>query len=215
MFFRRIVIRRRLIHPDKSKINFKEGQTLSLMGSPFTILVDQDGNSKYSIARVRDGVVKIRLAESLNGKQRERHVAKLSRRAITRAILPLVESRVRQFNEQYFNSELGRVKLKDNVSNWGSCSRRNNINLDFRLLFGPAEVLDAVIAHELAHTKHRDHSRDYYNTLLAVMPDNRERLRWLRDNGQRLTSEASGTIQYPEAMAERKEGPPIEGTEAM
>ena len=73
------------------------------------------------------------------------------------------------------------------MSNWGSCSRSNNINLDFRLLFAPQEILDAVILHELAHTKHRNHSREYYSTLLPIMPDNKERLRWLRDNGHKLT----------------------------
>jgi hypothetical protein len=96
---------------------------------------------------------------------------------------------VRYFNDLHFRSELGKVRIKDNLSNWGSCSRQNNLNLDFRLLFGPQNVLDAVILHELTHTKHRNHSSDFYGTLLAIMPDNKERLKWLRDNGATLKSE--------------------------
>jgi|GEM_PF-7110094 predicted metal-dependent hydrolase len=211
MFFRRMIIRRRVIHPDKARITFADGQVMSLMGAAFTISVTQNSESKYSTARAKSGVVKIKLAGGLNAKSLEKHVSSLSRRAITRALLPIVEARVRQFNDQYFQSELGAIRLKDNVSNWGSCSRQNNINLDFRLLFGPPEVFDAVILHELAHTKHRNHSKAYYSTLLSVMPDNKERLRWLRDNGHRLTSAAAGTIPYPNAdkIEERKETPSI------
>lgn len=212
MFFRRIIVRRRVIHPDKAKISFKDGQTVNLMGNSFTIAVAQQEGSKYSTARAKDGIVKIKLSADLNPRHREKHIANLSRRAMTRAIMPLLEARVKQFNDQYFQSVLGKVRLKDNLSNWGSCSRQNNLNIDFRLLFAPPEILDAVIMHELAHTKHRNHSREYYNTLLSIMPDNRQRLRWLRDNGGRLTTEASGTIPYPTLgiKEERKETPSLE-----
>ncbi len=212
MFFRRIIIRRRVIHPDKTKITFRDGQTVSLMGNVFTISVSQATGSRYSTARAKDGMIRIKLAGDLGPKQHEKHISNLSRRALTRAVLPLLESKVRQFNDQYFRSELGSIRLKDNLSNWGSCSRQNNINLDFRLLFGPPEILDAVILHELTHTKHRNHSREYYNTLLSIMPNNRERLRWLRDNGHRLTSDASGTLAYPnQEKNEIKEVPPTGG----
>ncbi|MDE1866015.1 MAG: DUF45 domain-containing protein [Candidatus Micrarchaeota archaeon] len=190
-------MRRRVIHPDKVRITFKDGQSVKIMGNQFQIMVSQDPTSSYSTARIKDGVVNVRLAGSLSERDQEKHVSGLSRRAITRSILPQVESRVRQLNNLYFQSNLSNIRLKDNLSNWGSCSRENNINLDFRLLFGPSEIFDAVILHELAHTKHRNHSKAYYNYLLAIMPDNRERLRWLRDNGHKLTSEASGTVVYP------------------
>ncbi len=217
MLFRRIVIRRRIIHPDKTRITFKHGQNVSVMGKQFTVVV-QDTNSINSTARCKDGVVRVRLAANLDARSRNKHISTLSRRAITRAMLPLVEEKMKLLNERHFNSELGAVRLKDNLSNWGSCSSRNNINIDFRLLFGPAEILDAVMLHELTHTKHRNHSKAYYGDLLAIMPDNKQRLRWLRDNGHRLTSEASGTLTYPneikteiETEIETKEMPSIEG----
>ena len=196
MFFirRKRIVRRRVIHPDKAKITFSHGQSVSVMGMPFTIAVSEELGAKYSSASAKGGLVKIKLSAELQPSQKDKHVSNLARRAITRTILPDLTQRVKQFNDIHFQSELGAVRLKDNVSNWGSCSRRNNINLDFRLLFGPQEILDAVIVHELAHTKHRNHSREFYNTLLAVMPDNRKRLRWLRDNGSKLNSQSSGIV---------------------
>jgi len=196
MFFhRRIVIRRKAIHPDKAKLVFRDGQTTTIMGKPFTISVSPDQKAKYATARAKDGAVKIKVPEGLKPSIRESHISNLSRRAITRAVLPEVENHVRELNDIHFKSELGAVRLKDNLSNWGSCSRKNNINLDFRLLLGPAEIMDAVIVHELAHTKHRNHSKEFYGTLLAVMPDNKKRLRWLRDNGSKLSTENAG-VEY-------------------
>jgi predicted metal-dependent hydrolase len=195
MFFKRVIIRRRVTHPDKAKIIFRDGQMAGVMGKPFVISVIEEPNATYSTARAKDGVVTVKLSGDLRPAQKEKHTSNLARRAIARAILPHVEERVRHFNDLHFKAELGAVRLKDNVSNWGSCSRMNNINLDFRLLFGPQDILDAVIVHELAHTKHRNHSKEFHNTVHAIMPDNKQKLRWLRDNGAKLGVQ-SGDINY-------------------
>lgn len=209
MFFKRIIIRRRVTHPDKAKITFSDGQQVSIMGRPFLISVSEEQAARYSNARVRDGVVRIRLVEGLKPSQKEKEVSRLARRAITRAILPEVEAKVRTFNDLHFKEELGAVRLKDNVSNWGSCSRQNNINLDFRLLFGPQDIFDAVILHELTHTKHRNHSRAFYDTLLAIMPENKQKLRWLRDNGANLNTQyAESNYQAPSPVKPEEENKP-------
>ncbi len=201
MFFRRIIIRRRVTHPDKAKITFRDGQSVGVMGRQFLISVTQEPNAMYSTARVKDGIVRVKIPEGLKQSNQEKHVSNLARRAITRAILPDVEGRVRQFNDMHFKAELGAVRLKDNLSNWGSCSRKNNINLDFRLLLGPQEIMDAVIVHELAHTKHRNHSREFHDTLSAIMPDNKQKLKWLRDNGASLNTNSTGTHYQPSGIA--------------
>ena len=207
MFFRRIIVRRRVIHPDKARITFRDGQSISVMGKPFKISVTQNAEAKYSSARTKDGNVKIKLTGGLKPSQQEKYVSSLARRAIAKAILPDLEIRVRQFNDIHFKAELGQVRIKDNVSNWGSCSRKNNINLDFRLLFGPQDILDAVILHELTHTKHRNHSREFYDTLLGIMPDNKQKLKWLRDNGGKLSAQSSEIpvqVAVPEVQNENK-----------
>jgi predicted metal-dependent hydrolase len=199
MFFRRIIIRRRIIHPDKAKIVFRDGQTTKIMGKPFTISVSIDEGAKYSTARSRGGMVRIKIPAGMKPAQQDKHISNLARRAIAREILPEVEGRVRQFNDVHFKAELGRIRLKDNLSNWGSCSGKNNINLDFRLLFAPKEIMDAVIVHELAHTKHRNHSKEFHDTLAGIMPDNKEKLRWLRDNGRKLNTE-SGSLESAQPL---------------
>lgn len=67
-----------------------------------------------------------------------------------------------------------RVAIKNNATNWGSCSARRNINLNMHLVELPAELMDFVIAHELCHLVYRNHGPKFHKMLDAVV-DGRER----------------------------------------
>ena len=58
-----------------------------------------------------------------------------------------------------------RIFLKNNRSNWGSCSRQNNINLNVHLMRLDSNLADFVILHELCHLKHKNHGRDFHYLL--------------------------------------------------
>jgi predicted metal-dependent hydrolase len=62
------------------------------------------------------------------------------------------------------------VKVRDNKTRWGSCSGKNNINLNIHLMRLPQELIDYVILHELVHTKVKDHSAKYWVTMEKVLP---------------------------------------------
>lgn len=62
-----------------------------------------------------------------------------------------------------------RVFVKNLKSRWGSCSSRNNINLNLHLLRLPSHLIDYVILHELVHTKHRNHGVHFWNALNKVL----------------------------------------------
>ena len=53
---------------------------------------------------------------------------------------------------------------------WGSCSARGGISLNARLLFLPQELANYVLAHELAHTAHLNHSEKYWRFLESLIP---------------------------------------------
>lgn len=50
-----------------------------------------------------------------------------------------------------------RVTIKHNSTNWGSCSTRNNINLNLNIVRLPAPLRDYILLHELCHLRHHDH----------------------------------------------------------
>jgi len=72
---------------------------------------------------------------------------------------------------QEMGVKFGRITMRGQQSRWGSCSRQNNLNFNWRLIFSDAKVADYVIYHELAHTVHHNHSHRFYALLERFCPD--------------------------------------------
>ena len=69
-----------------------------------------------------------------------------------------------------------RVAIKHNATNWGSCSTRNNINLNLNIVRLPQVLQDYVLLHELCHLRHHDHGHAFHLLLEHVLTDNLIRL---------------------------------------
>lgn len=80
-----------------------------------------------------------------------------------------------------------RIALRDTTSRWGSCSSTGTMSFSWRLAFAPRDVMRYVIMHELAHTKHMDHSVEFWATVRELYGFGVERAkRWLMQNGGQL-----------------------------
>lgn len=62
-------------------------------------------------------------------------------------------------------------ELREMKNRWGSHTSTNKILLNPGLIEYPSYCIDYVIIHELCHTKHLNHSRDFYNLLTRMLPD--------------------------------------------
>lgn len=70
---------------------------------------------------------------------------------------------------------------------WGSCSARGNIRLNWRLVMAPDAVRRSVVAHEVAHLVHFDHSPQFHGLLAELFEgDLAAANRWLKREGQGL-----------------------------
>lgn len=176
--------RRTIITERKAKLHLEDGQTFEVQGELINVKVID--NASRSGSRIRNGVLTIKLASTLSENEKKRFIPYLGRRALTREFLPIIDKRVRELNTLHFNSEINKVRLKDTSTLWGSCSIRNNINLDFRLLFAPQNIIDAIIIHELAHTVRRDHSKAFWSLVTNIIPDYKQRRKWLKENANAL-----------------------------
>ena len=80
-----------------------------------------------------------------------------------------IEARLAELAGQHGFS-FGKVQLRCQRTRWGSCSRRGVISLNVCGVFQPPPVLDYLMLHELAHTRHMDHSAAYWRAVEAVCP---------------------------------------------
>jgi predicted metal-dependent hydrolase len=69
---------------------------------------------------------------------------------------------------------------------WGSVAKNGAVRMNWRVLQAPVALVDYVVAHELVHLIHEDHSRAFWATLGRIMPDYEERKKRLRAMGPRL-----------------------------
>ncbi len=114
--------------------------------------------------------------------------------------IDMFERRVRDFIKAEFLCELKemirsappefwprRIALRDTTSRWGSCSSTGTMSFSWRLAFAPRDVMRYVVMHELAHTRHMDHSPAFWATVRELYGFGVERAkRWLAQNGGEL-----------------------------
>ena len=66
------------------------------------------------------------------------------------------------------------ISFRKNKRTWGSCNYKNGLNFNILLMKFPIEVMDYVIVHELAHIKHKNHSKDFWNLVAVYCPNYKE-----------------------------------------
>ena len=87
-------------------------------------------------------------------------------RALAKATLPARLQELAARHGFHYNA----VRIKRNKSNWGSCSRKGNINLNLSLVLLPEELRDYVLLHELCHLRHPDRSPAFHALLEEICP---------------------------------------------
>lgn len=83
----------------------------------------------------------------------------------------------------YWGDRVGRwpkrVIIGERTTRWGSCSPSGTISYCYRLVMAPPEVIDGIVAHEVCHLRHLDHSRRFWGLLDEVCPQHVRGREWL------------------------------------
>ncbi|MEX2405642.1 MAG: M48 family metallopeptidase [Candidatus Paceibacterota bacterium] len=97
----------------------------------------------------------------------------------------IVCERVEYFNNIY-GYNFNQINIKNQKTRWGSCSKKGNLNFNYKLLFLPEKVRDYIVVHELCHLKEFNHSRKFWNLVAKTFPDHREIKAELRKHSMEL-----------------------------
>ena len=144
----------------------------------------------YVLRRIRGARITLRLADgecvlTLREPEDEEQVREALKRALSRRALERVRERL-----EYYAPRLGvtfnRVAIRDQKSRWGSCSAKQNLNFNWKLIMAPPEVLDYVVIHELCHLIEFNHSPRFWRLVEGQMPEYECWKRWLKEHGREL-----------------------------
>ena len=92
-----------------------------------------------------------------------------------------------------------KVTIKHNSTNWGSCSARNNINLNLNIVRIPKLLQDYILLHELCHLRHHDHGHAFHLLLEHVLTENL--MRYLPDQSRQQEGDETQDILMAKHIA--------------
>ena len=153
------------------------GESALYLGQMFRIeVVDQE---MECVRRDQRLLIPASRAPQERDAMREWYIARAKER-----ILPRVTKQARELGVSF-----AQARIVDNRYRWGSCTVRDNINLNWRLIKAPIFVIDYVIAHELAHLLEPNHTPRFWNIVKTQIPTMDRARGWLKENGQILEEE--------------------------
>lgn len=97
----------------------------------------------------------------------------------------LVMKRV-DFYKPKFKAAPKEIKVKEQKRRWGSCTSKGNIYFNWRIIMAPSPVLDYIVVHEMSHLIQRNHSPGFWKLVEFIIPDYKDRKKWLRNYGVRM-----------------------------
>jgi len=94
-----------------------------------------------------------------------------------------IPKRVRWYAAQH-GLEYGKIRITSASKRWGSCTAKNDLNFTWKLMLLPIKIVDYVVVHELAHTLQHNHSKRFWAEVERILPNYKERRKWLKKNGE-------------------------------
>jgi predicted metal-dependent hydrolase len=155
-------------------VPFTDGAILPILGQPITI---RRSNSRSALPVLHEDV--------LLGGGRDDTLPSRVRRWVRGRALDEIKPRAERMGQDLGRAP-ARITMRDTRSRWGSCSRAGNLNFSWRLVMAPENVLDYVVAHEVAHLRELNHSARFWALVDTICPDVTDARGWLRKHGAEL-----------------------------
>ncbi len=82
----------------------------------------------------------------------------------------LIQKRLDYFNKYYY-FKYNKISIRNQKTRWGSCSKRGNLNFNYKILFLAPEIRDYIVVHELCHLKEFNHSKNFWALVRKTVPN--------------------------------------------
>lgn len=81
-----------------------------------------------------------------------------------------VTKKLLEWNE-FYNFSYKNISVKNQKTRWGSCSKRGNLNFNYKILFLPEDLADYIVVHELCHLGELNHSKRFWQLVGKTIPE--------------------------------------------
>jgi predicted metal-dependent hydrolase len=145
-------------------------QTGHKIGKSHSLHLNQDPSAYRVSSRVKADLIVVKGHLHPTSLPMQTKAAAACERALKKESIKLLGDRIHQISAETSLS-FKELKIKRMVSRWGSCSQTGTVTLSYFLVQLPWHLIDYVLVHELAHTKHLNHSPEFWELVEKTMPD--------------------------------------------
>lgn len=151
------------MNPYNSEIIVKSGYAVFYLGRRYKLLIEIGNKNEVAykgnlfLITVKN---KAKAQDVFEGWLRERAMVK---------IIEIAQPIIQQFTLKHKAPE--NVFFQEMPTRWGSCTVKNKLIFNPRLIHTPRRCIEYVVMHELCHLVHKHHDKDFFNLLTVMMPD--------------------------------------------
>ena len=163
---------------------FTSGETFLYLGRQYRLRVVSESSTALPLS-LRRGWMHVLVPRGLGGEHRPAFVRAALVDWYTRRGRERLPAMVTTWAPK-LGVSVGDVLVRDQKKRWASCDARGTLRINWRIVQAPIGCIAYVVAHELVHLIHREHSALFWTALGRVMPDYEKQRAALRTVGPRL-----------------------------
>jgi len=158
-------------------VAFKHGAVLPIWGKKRVLVINYDPDYEYTDIQL----LATRLVVWTNRPDPTNRIERFLREEAHKTISELAHKKAKKIGKK-----IKSIQLRDTKSRWGRCGPDRKISFTWRLIFAPYAAMDYVVAHEIAHLKHLDHSPRFWALCEKLCEDYKKGKDWMHTQGQAL-----------------------------
>ncbi len=166
-----------------ARVDWRDGTRIPFLGEPVVVVLDPRATGAVLNAdgQAMPGVPRLALHVGLPHTAQPAQIRDAVQSWLQRQARRVFEERCRHFAAQ-LGVRVTRLSLSSAQTRWGSASADGSIRLNWRLVHFAMPTVDYVVAHELAHLRHMDHSPRFWDVVRSVVPDYEHHRSTLKDD---------------------------------
>jgi predicted metal-dependent hydrolase len=151
-----------------------DDRTIPILGELYSLHYLKTNNIKVNI---NENVVEIH-------SKRDNHQVILTKFLQEKLLLEV--TKLVEFFSAEHKLKYNEIKINDSKSKWGTCSSKQDLTFNWRLIFAPPNVVKYLVAHEMSHLIQMNHSQRFWNLVEKLDPNYKAAKFWLKKNGTSL-----------------------------
>lgn len=156
---------------------FVSGETILYLGKHYKLYVTDNPEEGVSFDN-----------KFFIGKTNRKQANKLFRewyiKSADKILVPKATSIAKHLGVSYNN-----ISILDLKYRWGSCTAKDNIHFNWRIIKAPMTVIEYIIIHELTHLLEANHTPEFWNRIAIMQPNFEKAKSWLKEFGGELESD--------------------------